>query len=60
MGNDEEAALLTERVTDLSRLLEEAASDYAARQITRPVFLRLCENYQTDPAAPISVVEPAL
>jgi hypothetical protein len=28
--------------------LEEAADDYAAKRITRPVFLRLCENYQTD------------
>ena len=28
--------------------MEEAADDYAARGITRSVFLRLCENYQTD------------
>jgi site-specific DNA recombinase len=40
--------MLTDRITELPDLLREAADDYAAKRITRPVFLRLCENYQTD------------
>jgi site-specific DNA recombinase len=48
MGDEKEAGMLTDRITELSDLLREAADDYAAKRITRPVFLRLCENYQTD------------
>lgn len=48
MGDEEETGLLTDRITELSGLLEEAADDYAAKRITRPVFLRLCKNYQAD------------
>jgi DNA invertase Pin-like site-specific DNA recombinase len=48
MGDEKEAGLITDRITELSDLLKEAADDYAAKRITRPVFLRLCENYQTD------------
>jgi site-specific DNA recombinase len=48
MGDEEEAGLLADRITELSGLLEEAADDHAAKRIRRPVFLRLCENYQAD------------
>jgi site-specific DNA recombinase len=48
MGDEKEAGMLTDRIMELSDLLKEAADDYAAKRITRPVFLRLCENYQTD------------
>jgi hypothetical protein len=43
--------LLADRVTDLSRLLDEAADDYAAKRIARSVFIRLCGNYHADLAA---------
>jgi hypothetical protein len=48
MGDEKEAGLLTDRITELSDLLKEAADHYAAKRITRPVFLRLCGNYQAD------------
>lgn len=48
MGDEAEAKRLTDRVQELSDLLEEAADDYAAKRITRPVFLRLCGSYQAD------------
>jgi DNA invertase Pin-like site-specific DNA recombinase len=51
MGDDAEAKRLTACVAELSGLLDEAADDYAAKRITRPVFLRLCANYQSDLAA---------
>ncbi len=50
MGDDAGAKRLTARVAELSRFLDEAADDYAAKRISRPVFLRLCGNYQSDMA----------